>query len=111
MTKIATVESTSPSWFLYVIETAHGNLYTGITTDVRRRYKEHCDQSAKTAKALRGKAPLSLRFVCVLNSHSDALKAEIWLKKQRRKIKERIINQQLSIPFEHNPLTQLVDCK
>ncbi|MFD2437858.1 GIY-YIG nuclease family protein [Modicisalibacter luteus] len=29
-------------WFLYMIETAAGALYTGITTDVERRFGEHC---------------------------------------------------------------------
>lgn len=41
-------------WFLYLIRTADNALYTGITTDVARRYQQH--QSGKGAKALRGRA-------------------------------------------------------
>lgn len=31
----------SKNWFVYMIETKCGALYTGITTDVERRYAEH----------------------------------------------------------------------
>lgn len=47
-------------WFLYLIRTADNKLYTGITTDVERRYQQH--QSGKGAKALRGKGELTLAF-------------------------------------------------
>ena len=47
-------------WFLYLIRTADNKLYTGITTDVERRYQQH--QSGKGAKALRGKGELTLVF-------------------------------------------------
>ncbi len=45
-------------WYLYLIRTADNALYTGITTDVQRRYKQH--QSGKGAKALRGKGELDV---------------------------------------------------
>ena len=47
-------------WYLYLIRTADNKLYTGITTDVERRYQQH--QSGKGAKALRGKGELTLAF-------------------------------------------------
>ncbi|MCW8977182.1 MAG: GIY-YIG nuclease family protein, partial [Marinobacter sp.] len=28
-------------WFVYMVRTARGSLYTGITTDVERRFNEH----------------------------------------------------------------------
>jgi putative endonuclease len=51
---------TMTPWFLYLIRTADNKLYTGITTDVERRYQQH--QSGKGAKALRGKGELTLAF-------------------------------------------------
>ncbi|CDL29320.1 FIG137864: putative endonuclease containing a URI domain [Escherichia coli ISC7] len=45
-----------------MIRTADNKLYTGITTDVERRYQQH--QSGKGAKALRGKGELTLAFFC-----------------------------------------------
>jgi putative endonuclease len=47
-------------WSLYLIRTADNRLYTGITTDVARRFMQH--QSGKGAKALRGKANLYWHF-------------------------------------------------
>jgi predicted GIY-YIG superfamily endonuclease len=37
-------------------------------------------------------------YCAQLKGHSDALKAEIWLKKQTRKTKDAIIQQQLTVP-------------
>ncbi len=53
-------------WYLYLIQTASGTLYTGITTDVARRLAEHC--CGRGAKALRGEAhsPLSFRVPQVI---------------------------------------------
>lgn len=28
-------------WYVYIIECSNGSLYTGITTDVQRRYAQH----------------------------------------------------------------------
>ena len=43
-------------WFLYIIETESGSLYTGITTDVERRFEEHCG-GLKGSKYLRVNKP------------------------------------------------------
>ncbi|WP_395344629.1 GIY-YIG nuclease family protein [Ningiella sp. W23] len=89
-------------WFLYLIKAGNGSLYTGISKDVERRFKEHCAQSSKTAKALRGKMPLQLEFVAILPNHTEALRAEIWLKKQTREKKLALIQQKISLPYQHN---------
>lgn len=68
-------------WHLYLIETASGALYTGITTDVERRFREH-DGGKRGARALRGKGPLTLIHHQAVGSRSEALKLEAWLKKQ-----------------------------
>lgn len=31
------------AWFLYIIRCGDGSLYTGITTNVERRLREHAD--------------------------------------------------------------------
>ena len=36
-------------WYVYIIQTDSGQLYTGITTDLERRFSEH-RQSPKGAK-------------------------------------------------------------
>lgn len=66
-----------------------GVLYTGITTDISRRFAEH--QAGKGAKFLRGKAPLELVYQQEVGSHSDALKLEIKTKKLTKLEKELLI--------------------
>ncbi len=66
-----------------------GVLYTGITTDVARRFSEH--QAGKGAKFLRGKAPLELVYQQEVGSHSDALKLEFNIKQLSKIEKEKLI--------------------
>jgi len=78
------------TWFLYLIRCKDGSLYTGITTDVDRRFAEH--QSGKGAKYLRGKAPLTLVFQQKVGSRSAALKAEASIKQLSKADKEGIVS-------------------
>lgn len=76
-------------WFLYMIRCRGGLLYTGITTDVSRRFGEHCD--GKGAKFLRGKGPLELVLSTEIGNRSEALKAEARIKRMRKAEKEALI--------------------
>jgi len=76
-------------WFLYLVRCNNGSLYTGITTDVERRFCEH--QSGKGAKFLRGKGPLELVFQLQLENHSTALKTEMLVKKMNKQDKETLV--------------------
>lgn len=68
-----------PVWHLYLLETAGGSLYTGITTDVERRLAEHA--AGRGAKALRGKGPLSLRHREPVGTQGEALRLEAEIKR------------------------------
>ena len=46
---------TASQWFLYMIECSDGRLYTGITTDIERRFDEHQNNHVKGAKPFVGK--------------------------------------------------------
>jgi len=65
-------------------------LYTGITTNIERRFAEH--QAGKGAKFLRGKAPLELVYQQPVGSHSEALKMEANMKKLSKAEKEAMIS-------------------
>lgn len=78
-------------WWVYLIETAAGQLYCGITTDVERRFAEHCAGGGRAARFLRGKGPLALRFFCVAGDRSAALKTELKVKKLPRRDKLKLI--------------------
>lgn len=79
------------TWYLYMVRCNKGQLYTGITTDVERRFAEHA--SGKGAKFLRGKGPLTLLFQKQVGSHSEALKLEFQVKKMPKSAKEQWIKQ------------------
>ncbi|MGU3524665.1 GIY-YIG nuclease family protein [Enterobacteriaceae bacterium C23F] len=76
-------------WFVYLIRSADNRLYTGITTDVERRFAEH--QSGKGAKALRGKGELQLAFARVVGDRSLALRVEYQIKQLTKRQKERLV--------------------
>ncbi|MBS6738115.1 MULTISPECIES: GIY-YIG nuclease family protein [Enterobacteriaceae] len=76
-------------WSLYLIRTADNSLYTGITTDVARRFMQH--QSGKGAKALRGKGELTLAFSAPVGERSLALRMEYRIKQLTKRQKERLV--------------------
>jgi len=78
-------------WSLYLIECNNGSLYTGITTDVERRLKEHQSSSPKSAKYLRGKGPLTLVFREEVGNRSQASIAEARVKKLSRTDKDNLV--------------------
>ncbi|AMX04088.1 hypothetical protein A3224_05915 [Microbulbifer thermotolerans] len=79
------------NWFVYLIRTRNGALYTGITKDVERRFSEHQSGGPRAAKALRGRGPLKLEFYCAVADKSEALKLEMQIKKWPKKKKEALI--------------------
>lgn len=102
-----TAIKTPTDWFLYLIRNKNQHLYTGISNNWQRRYFEHAEQGAKCAKALRGKAPLEIVFCAALANKNEALRAEVWVKKQSRKTKLAIIENTAGLPFDHHRVTQL----
>ncbi|MBL8025211.1 MAG: GIY-YIG nuclease family protein [Fibrobacteres bacterium] len=79
------------TWYLYVIRTEDDYLYTGITTDIKRRLSEHCN-SKKGARFFRAHKPAEIVFKKKIGSQSDALKAEYAFKRLSKKKKLAAIN-------------------
>lgn len=79
------------SWSLYLIRMNKGSLYTGITTDVVRRFSEHQGGGIKAAKFLKGKGPLLLEFQIEVGDQSTALKLEYKVKRLLKSKKEQLI--------------------
>ncbi|WP_339868590.1 GIY-YIG nuclease family protein [Pseudohongiella nitratireducens] len=79
-------------WWLYVIQCGDGSLYTGVSTDVQRRFSEHQQQGAKTARYLRGRGPLRLVFSIEAGNRGNALKMEYRVKQLSRSEKLTMIS-------------------
>ena len=94
------MSGSSKIWTIYLLRCSDGSLYTGITTDVRRRLAEHENGAGRLprgAKILRGKQPLLLVFEHEVGNRSDALKLEYRVKQLSKPEKERLVNKQLDI--------------
>lgn len=79
-------------WHVYMIRCADGSLYTGIATDVGRRFEEHRSGGGRAAKYLRGRAPLGVVFSRKIGDRRSALKMEAKIKKAPKRMKERLID-------------------
>ena len=59
-------QSTAPAvgdWWVYMLRCADGSLYTGVTTDVLRRWQEH-NGGPRGARYTRARRPVAL-VMCV----------------------------------------------
>ena len=83
------MEKSEQVWYLYLIECEDGSLYTGITTDVERRYAQHV--AGKGARYTRMKKPVRLVGCRECGSKSEALKAELETKKLPKSEKSRVV--------------------
>ena len=80
-------------WFVYIVEAENGALYTGITTDLKRRFSEH--QSKQSGARFFHTSPA--KQMVYHEAHSDrssASKRESAIKKLNRQAKISLIENQ-----------------
>ena len=77
-------------WSVYILRCNDETLYTGITTDPKRRLNEH-NGLRKGAKYTRTRQPVELVYLEHVTSRSDAAKREYAIKKMDRKMKEELL--------------------
>ena len=78
-------------WFVYVLRCADGSLYTGITTDLDRRCRQH--NAGTASRYTRGRRPTRLVYHEALASRSLALRRELAIKALSKRQKEALIRQ------------------
>ena len=79
-------------WTVYIIETSENSFYTGITTDINRRFNEHCN--GKGAKFFNTCQPLRVAYQETGHSRSSASKREAEIKKLAKHEKVSLIQNQ-----------------
>ena len=79
----------SSRWFVYIIQSIGGRLYTGITTDVERRLRQHNGELVGGARYTRTDRPWIVVHVEKFKGQGEALKREAAIKKfsRARKLK------------------------
>ena len=78
------------NWSLYIIEASDASLYTGITTDIERRFEEH-SQGPRGARYFNGRNPLRVVYREDGHSRSSASRREAEIKKLSRDAKQQLI--------------------
>ena len=69
-------------YFVYLIECADKSIYTGIATDVERRFNEHLNGTG--AAYTRSRKPVRILYTEEVADRSAALKREAMIKKLPR---------------------------
>ena len=90
------ISESASRWYVYIIQTECNTLYTGITTNVARRFSEHLasfnGESKKGAKYFRGRKPHKLVYTEVFENRSKASKREYAIKKMGTSTKRKLIS-------------------
>lgn len=75
--------------YVYIVKCSDESLYTGYTTDVERRVREH--NAGEGAKYTRGRRPVELLYYEERESKSSAMKREYEIKQLKREEKIKLI--------------------
>ncbi len=84
-------------YYVYILRCADNSLYTGITTDVNRRFQEHKDRQGIGAKYTRSHSVISIAAVWEAKDRASASKLEYFIKRQTKAKKETFIQNPKSI--------------
>lgn len=95
-------------WWVYMVRCQSGRLYTGITTDTARRFREHCGEGKRGARFFRSDPAEALVYVEPAENRSEASSREAAIKKLQRPEKLRLIAEAVSTekPLAETPPSQ-----
>jgi len=82
--------TTAKPWFVYIVEAENGHYYTGITTDLERRFTEH-QSKLKGARFFNTSAAKAMVYHESQPDRSSASNREAAIKKLTRKAKIKLI--------------------
>lgn len=78
-------------YYTYMVRCKDNSIYTGITTDLERRLKEHMKKEEKCAKYTLNHTVIKLEAAWESETRSQASKLEYYIKTLTKSQKERII--------------------
>lgn len=82
-------------WLVYIILCSDGSLYTGVTLNLQRRFRQHAE--GRGAKYFRGRQPLRVVYLENGHSRSSAAKRESLIKSMSRSDKVHLVSRQSSL--------------
>lgn len=81
---------TAGPWFVYIVRCRDGTLYTGITTALARRLRQH--QNGTASRYTRSRRPLTLVYCESSPSKPAALRREAAIKRLSREAKLQLLD-------------------
>ncbi|MDO6444830.1 GIY-YIG nuclease family protein [Colwellia sp. 1_MG-2023] len=84
--------SNCSNWYVYILRCADNSLYTGVTTDITRRLKQHNHCNKTGAKYTRVRRPVSLAYQETTIDRKSACQREYQLKQLTKKEKEKLVS-------------------
>ncbi len=81
---------------MYILRCCNGAFYTGVTTDIERRIREHHDNGRLAARFTRAFAPVELAYSCEMGSKQLAFQAEYRIKRLPREKKALVVSKNIS---------------
>ena len=78
-------------YFIYILECADKTLYTGITSDIIKRLRQHNGEIAGGAKYTRARRPIVLVYKEEVKTHAEACAREAEIKAMSRQEKEKLV--------------------
>lgn len=95
-------------YYTYIIRCTDNSLYTGITTDIHRRFEQHKGIIEGGAKFMRGHTPIKIEAVWQSPDRRSASKLEYRIKKLSKTKKEELIRlKTIKYDFFGNPTNSL----
>lgn len=85
-----------PGYYCYILKCSDGTLYTGWTTNPRRRLREH--SAGRGAQYTKARRPLELVYVEEHNDRTSAMRRELQIKRRGRQHKLNLIEEQARDP-------------
>ena len=90
-------------YYVYLLRCGGGVLYTGITTDLRRRLREHRGEGGRGAKFTRAREVLGYAGAWTAGDRAAASRLEYRLKQLSHREKESLLGKPLP---EHAPVPE-----
>ena len=79
------------NWQVYMILCSDNSFYTGITTDMGRRFRQHAE--GRGARYFRGRQPLQVVYLETGHTRATAASREVRIKAMSRAEKEALVSQ------------------
>lgn len=93
------------SWWLYLIRSDSGALYTGVTLDPERRWQQHVGLRPGGARHFRARRPVTMVYKLAIGDKRLAMRCEYRIKRLGKAQKERLVANQP----DRGALLQLLD--